>query len=193
MKKFPFPDKENSMQDLLQDYVFPKIDPDKVNEIFEAAWRAGEEQAHLFLAEHQHGKTLIMLDILRENGITIQHKDMDYVLGNRRYFCEYLSGRNLLKIYTQSVSLWCESNGFSYEEGLNIILCHEYFHYLEWHKIGMTSRIYQVPILKIGPLKLGRTGVPSLSEIGANAFASVCYQYLVEEKECSIQNKSTES
>ena len=42
----------------------------------------------------------------------------------------------------------------------------------------MTSRRYQVPILKIGSLKIGRTGVPSLSEIGANAFANVCYRYL---------------
>lgn len=182
MKPFPFPNKENSMQDLLKDYVFSKIEPERIDEIFEDAWAVGEEQAHLFLEEQPRGQKLNMLDILRRNGISIQYKDMDYVLGNHRYFCEYLSGRNLLKIYTQSVALWCESNGFSCDEGLNVILCHEYFHYLEWNKIGMTSRRYQVPILKLGPLKLGKTGVPSLSEIGANAFASVCYQYLVEEE-----------
>ena len=186
MKHFPFPNKENSMQELLQDYVFPKIESDRIEDIFEDAWAVGEAQAHKFLEEYQHEEKLNMLDIFQKNGITIRWKDMDYVVGKRRYFCEYLSGRNLLKIYTQSVALWCECNGFSYEEGLNVILCHEYFHYLEWHKIGMTSRRYQVPILKIGSLKLGQTGVPSLSEIAANAFASVCYKYLVEEELCSI-------
>ncbi|MBS6643425.1 MAG: hypothetical protein KH366_07580 [Clostridiaceae bacterium] len=182
MKEFPFPDKENSMNDLRQDYVFPKIEKERVDEIFMDAWNVGETQARLFLETHRNDKKLDMLDILQKSGVTVVYKEMDYVLGKRRYFCEYLSGKNLLKVYTDSVALWCENNGFSYEEGLNVILCHEYFHYLECHKIGMTSRRYQVPILKIGPVKLGKTGVPSLSEIGANAFAGVCYKYLVEEE-----------
>ncbi len=193
MKPFPFPNKENSMQELLQDYVFPKIDSDCAEKIFEDAWAVGEEQAHQFLQENHIDGKLVMLDILQKCGIMVQWIDIDYVLGKRRYFCEYLSGRNLLKIYIRSVALWCESNGFSYEEGLNIILCHEYFHYLEWHRIGMVSRRYQVPIIKIGSVRLGHTGIPSLSEIGANAFASVCYRYLVEEEICSIQNKLSES
>lgn len=181
MKPFPFPDKENSMEELKQDYVFPKIEPERVDEIFEDAWAVGEEQARRFLEKHDigiSGKRLDMRKVFRESGIRLQEEDIDYVLGKRRYFAEYLSGKNLMKIYTKSVALWCETNGFGYEEGLNVILCHEYFHYLEWNVIGMTSRRYQVPILKIGSLKIGRTGVPSLSEIGANAFANVCYRYL---------------
>ena len=30
MNRFPFPDRENSMQELLSDYVFPKIEKDKI-------------------------------------------------------------------------------------------------------------------------------------------------------------------
>ena len=182
MKEFPFPNRENSMQDLLQDYVFPKIEANRVNEIFDDAWTLGEMQGELFLKEHKDDNPLDMLDIMQKSGVTVVYRDIDYVLGKRRYFCEYLSGKNLLKIYRGSVALWCENNGFSFEEGLNVILCHEYYHYLECHKIGMTSRRYQVPIIKMGPVKIGKTGVPSLSEIGANAFAGVCYKYLVKEE-----------
>lgn len=183
MKHYPFPNKENSMQELREDYVFSKIEPNEVERIFEEAWAVGEEQARRFLAGHRQETRLVMREILEDKGVTVLVQDVDYVLGKRRYFCEFLSGRNQLKIYKKSVELWCEENGFGYEEGLNVILCHEYFHYLEWNEIGMASRIYQVPILKLGPLKIGKTGVPSLSEIGANAFASVCYRYLLEKEE----------
>lgn len=180
MKEYPFPNKEDSYQELLLDYVFPKIDPGQVEAIFEDAWTVGEEQGKFFLKELQEEECPDMLQIMRRKGLKVQIKDMDYVLGKRRYFCEYLSGRNLVTIYTGSVKLWCEKNGFSYDDGLNIILCHEYFHYLEWNKIGMVSRRHQVPMLKLGPLRLGRTGIPSLSEIAANAFAGVCYPRLME-------------
>ena len=48
------------------------------------------------------------------------------------------------------------------ETAQNVILSHEYFHFLEWTKLGLTSREYQVPMLKLGPLKLGKTGVRAL-------------------------------
>lgn len=36
------------------------------------------------------------------------------------------------------------------ETAQNVILSHEYFHFLEWTKLGLTSREYQVPMLKLG-------------------------------------------
>lgn len=183
MKKFPFPDKENSMQELQRDYVFSKIEKEKIETIFEDAWSVGVEQAQRFLEKHRAESRLNMWEILQKNGVKIVEQEMDYVLGKRRYFCEFLSGKKQLKIYKGSVALWCRENDFSYKEGLNILLCHEYFHYLEWNEIGMVSRRHQVPIIKIGPMHLGKTGIPSLSEIGANAFAQVCYQFLMKEED----------
>ncbi|MFR8172485.1 MAG: hypothetical protein ACLU9Q_16880 [Marvinbryantia sp.] len=182
MKQYPFPDKENSMQILLTDYVRKKIPEEKITEIFDDAWAAGEKEAREFLAL-EGGEVRHMMGILKKNGIRIVCQDIDNVLGKNRYFCEYLSGKKLLTIYAGSVKLWCENNGFSYDEGLNIILCHEYFHYLEQNKIGMVSRRYQVPILKIGAWELGKTGIPALSEIGANAFAKTCWDYMESKKE----------
>lgn len=160
MMKYPFPNKENSMQDLKNDYMFPKIAPEKVDEVFEDAWAVGLQAAK---------------DFLREQGFRIQVKDIDYVLGDRRYFCEYFSRQKIIKIYRKSVELWCRENGYSYEDGCNLILCHEYFHHMEWHEIGMTSKRCLVPMVKIGCLRLGKTGVPALSEVAANAFAQECF------------------
>ena len=97
------------------------------------------------------------------------------MLGDRRYFCEYFSEKKLIKIYRKSMELWCGENGYDYEDGCNLILCHEYFHHLEWHEIGMTSRRHQVPMIKIGRFHLGKTGIPAQSEIAANAFAQECF------------------
>lgn len=174
MIHYPFPSKENSMQDLVNDYVYSKIEPGKVEEIFEDAWSVGLRTVESFLQEHGDAP-LRMQAFLREQGFTIQVKDIDYVLGDRRYFCEYFSEKKLIKIYRKSMELWCGENGYDYEDGCNLILCHEYFHHLEWHEIGMTSRRHQVPMIKIGRFHLGKTGIPALSEIAANAFAQECF------------------
>ncbi len=174
MNPFPFPDKENSMQILLDDPVIAKIDPDEIEGIFEDAWTMGRNAAEEFLREYPEAPEH-MEDFLREQGFQVQTADVDYVLGNRRYFCEYYSAQNIVKIYRRSVELWCKENGFDYRRGLSLILCHEYYHYLEWHKLGMTSRRHLVHIWKLGPWKFGKTGVPALSEIAANAFAGTCY------------------
>lgn len=174
MIHYPFPSKENSMQDLVNDYVYSKIEPGKVEEIFEDAWSVGLRTAESFLQEHGDAP-LRMQAFLKEQGFTIQVKDIDYVLGDRRYFCEYFSEKKLIKIYRKSMELWCGENGYDYEDGCNLILCHEYFHHLEWHEIGMTSRRHQAPMIKIGRFHLGKTGIPALSEIAANAFAQECF------------------
>lgn len=185
MNEYPFPDKENSLSVFRSDYVFPKINKEKAEEIFEDAWNTGEEQARSFLEKNGGDEPLQMLKILENKGVRIIRQDIDNVLGRERYFCDFFPKKKELFIYTESVRLWCESNHVSYEKGLNLILCHEYFHYLEQTETGMISRRHQVPILKLGPIKLGKTGIPSLSEIAANAFAGVCWRYM-EERENEV-------
>ena len=48
----------------------------------------------------------------------------------------------------------------------------------KWNKLGLTSRDYQVPMISIGPLRLGKTGIRALSEIGAHGFAHTYHQLL---------------
>ena len=120
--------------------------------------------------------------IARRNGLTLLEKDTDYVVGGRRYFSDYISGRKCVNIYAKSVGMWAKENGLEYQQAVNLILSHEYYHFLEVTQLGLTSRDYQVPALVLGPLKIGKTGIRALSEIGAHGFARTYYELWLEEK-----------
>ena len=90
--------------------------------------------------------------IAENSGLKVCPKDTDYVVGRQRYFSDYLSGTN------------------------------EYYHFLECNEIGLTSRDYSVPMLRLGRLKIGSTGIRALSEIGAHAFARTYYEQLQQEE-----------
>lgn len=184
---FPFPDRDASRKILETDPCFGKIPLDERKAVFERAWNTGEREAKRFWKQGKEGSALSMLQILTERQFHIKVLDADYVMGNIRYFCEYMSEQNIVYIYRKSVELWAEANRLPYETALNVILAHEYFHYLEWHEIGCVSRQCLVPMVTLGPFSLGKTGVAALSEVGANAFANSCYkkwkQYLKEHKE----------
>lgn len=173
---FPFPDRDASRHILERDPCYGKILSDDVDLVFQDAWQVGEVQADSFWNTFEMQISVSMRSFLEQEGLKIQVLDEDYISGNMRYFCEYISQKNIVKIYKKSVQLWAESNQINYEDGLNLILAHEYFHYLEWHKIGLTSKRYLVPMLKIGRVRIGKTGIAALSEIAANAFANRFYK-----------------
>ncbi len=172
---FPFPDITSSRSILEQDYCFRKIDKCKIDDLIKDAWETGQKEGERFLRDQKEGCAVFMPDVLKQEGFQVLYLNDDYIVGNRRYFCEYLSEKNIIKVYQQSVRLWCDANGVGYEPGLNILLAHEYFHYLEWHRIGLTSKRYQVPMLRIGKWEIGKTGVAALSEIAANSFSCRCF------------------
>lgn len=163
------------MEILKRDPCYGKIPPDRIQPAFDTAWSIGEREAKRFLSGCPNAGDAPMVELLKRWGFSVKTYDEDYIMGNTRYFCEYLSGTNEVKIYQKSIQVWAEHNGLSYEKSLDLILAHEYFHYLEWHEIGLTSKCCLVPMLKLGPLSLGKTGISALSEIGANAFANYCY------------------
>ena len=103
-------------------------------------------------------------------------------MGKQRYFSDYISGQNVINLYTLSVEKWAAQNELSYDRAVNLILSHEYYHFLEMNEIGLASREYLVPMLTLGPWKLGKTGIRALSEVGAHAFARKYYE-LLQEKE----------
>ena len=130
-----------------------------------------------------------MLRVLEQKHFRIQTEDVDYVMGNIRYFCEYISERNIIRVYRKSVQLWADKNVLPYDTALELILAHEYFHYLEWHEIGRTSKQCLVPMLRLGPLSLGKTGISALSEIGANAFANCCFRFFIQKEQPAKQEE----
>ncbi len=171
-KKFPFPDKESSMDILKNDPCYEKIPPDRVVEVFEDAWRIGSEEAQAFISEHCVENDFDMIDVLQNLGFQIIQQDTDYVMGKTRYFCEYFPQKNQIYVYNKGIDLWADSNGLGSGIATNIILAHEFFHYLEAKKLGWISKRCLVPMLKLGKWSLGKTGISALSEVAANSFAN---------------------
>lgn len=181
LNQFPLPVKENALQDLKLDPAFLKIPEKDYDRIIDAAWERGHAEGVKFLERYQKNRNFE--DILRENGITLLEFDKDYTLGNTRYFCEYISGKKEIHLYKKAVEIWAENNHLTYALGKNYILSHEFYHYLEWSELGLTSRLYTVPMIKLGKLSLGKTGIRAMSEIAANAFVNTVFRLEEEDNE----------
>ena len=169
---FPFPDKENSRDILKKDPCYGKIPADRVAAVFEDAWTTGLEEAQKFISEYCMDSGFNMVEILEKLGFEIIQQDTDYVMGNIRYFCEYFPEKNQIYVYNKGIGLWAASNDLEPEQSKNIILAHEFFHYLEAKQLGWISKRCLVPMLKIGKVTVGKTGIAALSEVAANAFAN---------------------
>ena len=162
----PFPGRDLAEKELSYDPCYPRIPEADRARIVDAAWEKGCAAARNVFA------------ICKANGLTVVERDIDFVSGSQRYFSDYVAGKNCVTLYLRSVDLWAQQNKMPRKEAENLILSHEYYHFLEWNRLGLTSRDYQVPMISIGPLRLGRTGIRALSEIGAHGFAHTYYQLL---------------
>lgn len=170
----PFPGRELAEEELSRDSCYGKI-PEGVRPVItDKAWLKGMKAAELVFKRYRGEKDF--MKIVEESGLTYEKIDTDYVMGNQRYFSDYLTGQKLIHLYMKSISLWAEENGMETDEAVNLILSHEYYHFLEWNELGLTSKDYQVPMVKLGGLRIGRTGIRALSEIGAHGFACRYYQ-----------------
>lgn len=179
--RFPFPNRDLAYKELSYDPCYAKIPEADRPMIVEKAWQKGCAAAHMVFQEESGSADF--WSIARRRGLQLTEKNTDYVVGGQRYFSDYISGQNCIYLYTQSIRLWAEQNGLTNEQAVNLILSHEYFHFLEVNKLGLTSRDYLVPMLRIGPMKIGKTGIRALSEIGAHAFARTYHDlYLGKEK-----------
>ena len=185
--RFPFPGRELADQELTYDPCYSKIPPEDRGDIIEKAWQKGCRAAEMVFRREQGCGDF--MDIVRRSGLTLLEKDTDYVVGKQRYFSDYVSGQKLITLYTVSIQKWAEQNCLEYAQAVNLILSHEYYHFLEVNEIGLASRDYLVPMLAIGPLKLGKTGIRALSEVGAHAFARKYYE-LIHKRE--MQDEAVE-
>lgn len=174
MRAFPFPDKIMSREELERDLLYNKIPKGDIESISDRAWETGVAAAKELVKEY--GSDKLMEDIAKAAGLTIERINMDNVTGNVRYFSEYYSGRNKIVLYLDSISKWAEKNKLPMKEAEELILSHEYYHFLECTKLGLTSRQYKVPTLRVGKIVLARSGVRALSEIGAHGFSRTFYE-----------------
>jgi len=170
----PFPSRELAEKELSYDPCCKKIPEKSRSIIVGRAWNTGVKAAHTVFGRFEG--TYDFTRICYKSGLKLNIKDTDYVVGGMRYFSDYISGQKTINIYKKSVGLWADVNGIPPDTAINLVLSHEYFHFLEVSELGLTSRIFQVPIIKIGRFTIGKTGIRALSEIGAHAFARTYYE-----------------
>lgn len=188
---FPFPGRELADKELTYDICYMKIPEEDRAAIVESAWQKGSRAAVEIFAEENGNMDFVK--IVKKSGLKLEEKDIDYVVSGQRYFSDYISGRKCINLYIRSIKKWAEQNNLTYKQAVNLILSHEYFHFLEVTRLGLTSREYQIPMLKIGKLKIGKTGIHALSEIGAHGFARTYYDlWKKAEKGRNIDERESE-
>lgn len=171
---FPFPDRELAMKELTYDSCYGKIPEMDREPIAARAWDRGQQAADGVYAAL--GGEMNFTKIAETSGLSCLRCDRDYVVGNRRYFSDYITGQKQIQLYMGAIRLWAGENKLDLETSVNLILSHEYYHFLEWTRLGLASREYQVPAIQIGRVKIGKTGIRALSEIGAHGFARRYYE-----------------
>jgi len=185
--RFPFPGRELADRELTYDPCYHKIPEADRPVIVEKAWQKGVRAAETVFAREEG--SFDFYTIARKSGLKLVEVPKDYIVGKQRYFSDYVSGQNLINLYSGSIQKWADQNELGFDVAVNLILSHEYYHYLEMNEIGLASRDYLVPMVTVGPLKVGKTGIRALSEVGAHAFVRRYYE-LVKERE--QQNEATE-
>ncbi len=166
---FPFPDKTLAMQELKADPAARTLSEQACAAALDAAWSLGETTAGKIWETSGHEGDF--RTVLKKRGVKVSSIYADNVAGGRRYFSVYETGSDEIKLYTVAVRLWAEKNGIAYETAANLILGHEFFHYLEANEIGFASKLVTLPVIRIGAHGIGKKGVRALSEVGAHAFA----------------------
>lgn len=169
MAGFPLPSRALACSELQRDACYQKIPPQDCGRILEAAWSKGEGAAARIF--EQYGGETSLCRVAAHSGLGCRWDERDYAPAGRRRFAEYLPHQGCVQLYRGSIRLLAQKNGIPEERALNLVLGHEYFHFLEHTSLGWTSRDYLVPMLQLGPLRLGKTGIRALSEVGAHAFA----------------------
>lgn len=178
--RFPFPGRELADKELTYDPCYGKIPEADRASIVEKAWQKGSDAAQMVF--DREAGSMDFHTIARNGGLKLTEVPKDYIVGKQRYFSDYISGQNQINLYSGSIQKWAEQNGLEYDVAVNLILSHEYYHYLEMNEIGLASRDYLVPMVVIGPIRLGKTGIRALSEVGAHAFVRKYYELVNERK-----------
>ena len=166
----PFPGKEEALELLKRDYVVDRIPEYMHQKLIDEAWELGKKCGKIFLEDYPANDGVCFADVIQSVGLKLKRADVDYVSGHMRYFADIQPKAGIVYIYLKSVELWAKEHNCSYELAENVILMHEFFHYCEYRQGESASRTHLVPMITIGRIHIGKTGVASLSEIAANSF-----------------------
>lgn len=181
MPGFPFPDRIVSRRELISDVLYERIPEEERLRICDAAWNMGVRTAENLLKEDPD---LPIYELAERYDLQLVREKRDKVSAGLRFFSEYVPKENRVYLYECSIHLFAEHNAMLYGEAEELIVAHEFYHFMENKIIGKTSDLYQVPVLSLGPIKIGKSGVQALCEIGAHGFARTYWEHRYETTNC---------
>ncbi|AGB19339.1 hypothetical protein [Thermoanaerobacterium thermosaccharolyticum] len=159
-------------QELKNDLYYDRIKNIDLSDMTSMAWNRGTNEAKKY-------KNQDINVLLKEEGINFEINNVYYTPGymifsqittNEKKITVYM--RNIEKEFIPSIpekySFWKAKDRL-----INLFLCHEYYHYLEYYYIGLTSNIKNVN-LKFGLINIKKQ-LNSLNEIAAHAFVKEFY------------------
>ena len=168
MKEYPFPDEVSAREELKRDVLYHCIPEEDRLKICAQAWNRGKEFARKIMCMAPEKS---IREIAEAEGVRVIISEKDQVNGAIRTYGEYKAEKNEMILYTGSIVRWARVNHMEEQQAMELVMAHEFYHYAECRKIGFTSDLYIIPVLKIGKKVLRKSGIRALSEIGAHGFA----------------------
>lgn len=159
-------------QELKNDLYYDRIKNIDLSDITSIAWDRGTNEA-------KKCKNQDINVLLRKEGINFEINNVYYTPGYI-IFSQIAIDEKKITIYMKNIekefipSIPEEYSFLKTKDRLiNLFLCHEYYHYLEYYYIGLTSNIEKVN-LKFGFINIKKQ-LNSLNEIAAHAFVKEVY------------------
>lgn len=171
---FFFPNFELAKFEIENSSLANKISNEELQYYLHKSWDKGKKEAVNIIKEF--GNNINFFEIFNKNNIKINKYNIDKIIGNIRYYAEYITKTREINLYLKSIELWANNNEINFNRACNMTLAHEYFHYLELTKIGILSDKNNIPLFKLFNKPIGKSRYLVLSEIGAYAFVNKLYQ-----------------
>lgn len=159
-------------QELKNDLYYDRIKNIDLSDITSMAWNRGTNEA-------KKCKNQDINALLKKEGINFEINNFNFTPGYM-IFSQIIVNEKKITIYMKNIEkefipsipekyfLWKARDRL-----INLFLCHEYYHYLEYYYIGLTSSIDKVN-LKFGFINVKKQ-LNSLNEIAAHAFVKEFY------------------
>lgn len=170
---FPFPSYDLARFEIENSFLSKKIIKIELEKYLNKSWNIGKNEAIILMNSNTE---ISFVQILKEKKIQLINLDIDNIIGNKRYYADFISKDKRIYLYLKSIDLWAKNNNIEFTKAYNMTLAHEYFHYLEITKIGILSDSTNIPFIKIFNKSIGKSRFLVLSEIGAYAFVNTLFK-----------------
>jgi hypothetical protein len=169
-------DRVLAMCELSNDLLFNKIKSEKYLYYIDGSLSAGASAAQLYKEQN-------IKDLYKSNGIEIEYSDEKNIFSGVEFRAQVTMDKNKksVKLYRKSIDELArmstlDNEAISLSRAIDIHLCHEFYHYLEFCDGKSTAeKLDTIVTMKIGPFER-KAHINRCSEIAAHSFAKEMLQ-----------------